>query len=113
MSRWIDAAGVSDLPPGRGKVVEVAGRRLALFRVGESEWRCIDDTCPHRGASLAEGELIDGGRTVSCPWHSWPFSLCDGRSGGSDFWKVETYPVEVSDGRVGVRVPDDWAPAGG
>src|SRR4051794_3219716 len=94
-----------EMPSGSVAVVEVRDRFLAVFHVGP-DWYCIDNACPHRGGSLASGEVA--GDTVICPWHAWPFSLKTGKSNDSDCWKVCTYPVEIAGGEVRITVPDRW-----
>jgi nitrite reductase (NADH) small subunit/3-phenylpropionate/trans-cinnamate dioxygenase ferredoxin subunit len=105
MKEMLAVARTTEIPPGSAKVVMVRGRPLAVFHRPEG-WRCLYDVCPHRGASLAEGEVVGG--DVLCPWHSWPFSLADGRSNGSDFWKVDAFEAEAVDGTVYVRLPEGW-----
>src|SRR5581483_7308521 len=68
-------ATVGEVPAGRGKQVTVNGRRLALFKVGGAYY-AIDDTCPHRGAPLSEGDVE--GSEVVCPWHAASFDLTTG-----------------------------------
>jgi nitrite reductase/ring-hydroxylating ferredoxin subunit len=67
---------LADLPPGTSQAFTVAGRRLALFNAG-GRILAIDDTCPHEGASLAEGTVE--GTTVTCPWHAAEFDLTCGK----------------------------------
>lgn len=109
---WHRACAEADLPAGRAKVVRLRDRVVALFHRPEGV-RAIDDACPHRGASLADGHVVGG--DVICPWHAWPFNLADGRSNGSDFWCVSAYPVRRSaDGaawEVGLPPLDPDAPA--
>jgi len=69
------AATVSELPPGAGKQVTLSGKVIALFHA-DSGFYAIDDTCPHRGASLSEGQLE--GTEVVCPWHNACFDLTTG-----------------------------------
>jgi nitrite reductase/ring-hydroxylating ferredoxin subunit len=69
------AATVSEVPAGKGKQVTLSGKVIALFHA-DSGFYAIDDTCPHRGASLSEGELQ--GTEVICPWHSACFDLTTG-----------------------------------
>jgi nitrite reductase/ring-hydroxylating ferredoxin subunit len=73
----IKIAEKSEIPPGTGKVVATAGRVLALFNAGGS-FLAVDNTCPHRGGPLGEGQLK--GTIVTCPWHGWQFDLCTGAS---------------------------------
>lgn len=69
------AATVQDVPPGKSKQVTVSGKVLALFNVNGTFY-AIDDTCPHRGAPLWEGQLA--GTQVTCPWHAATFDLTTG-----------------------------------
>jgi nitrite reductase/ring-hydroxylating ferredoxin subunit len=69
-------AGVADVPAGSAKQVAVNGRMLALFNVGGTIY-VLDDTCPHRGGPLSEGEVQ--GTQVTCPWHGASFDLATGQ----------------------------------
>jgi nitrite reductase (NADH) small subunit len=75
MGRLVKVASTADIPTGTGKLVEVEGKRLAVFNV-DGRYHAIDDTCPHRGGPLSEGELE--GEVVSCPWHGPTFSVTTG-----------------------------------
>src|SRR5215207_10072135 len=96
-------AAVGEVPPGQGKQVTVRGRTLAVFNA-DGTFYAIDDTCPHRGASLWEGPVE--GTAVFCPLHGAAFDLVTGahlsppaRSG------VRTYPVQVVGDEVQIDVP--------
>lgn len=103
-SGFVSVVKVRDLPPGQGGTFCINGRLVAVFNV-DGQYRAIDDLCPHMGASLGAGWVE--GDTVTCPWHAWRFSLCDGR------WKdspqsgvrVQCYEVRVVGDDVQVRVP--------
>jgi len=69
------AAALAELPEGAGHRVKVAGRHLALFRVGDEVF-ALDDACSHDVASLSEGEVFDG--AVECPRHGAAFDLLTG-----------------------------------
>lgn len=45
----------------------VAGRRLVLWRNGQGRLVAAPESCPHLGASMAEGRVEDG--RIVCPWH--------------------------------------------
>ena len=80
-------------------VVEIAGRRLAVFRNGEHAW-AVDAACPHEGNPLVEGELL--GTMLVCAFHGWRFDL----ETGACLWGEEPvcrYPAEVRDGEVWVQ----------
>lgn len=72
---FVKVATVREVPPGKSKQVQAGGKVLALFNVNGTFY-AIDDTCPHRGASLAEGELE--GHQVVCPWHAASFDVTTG-----------------------------------
>ena len=79
MAKMIKIAQTGDLAPGTGKVVEAEGLRIALFHV-EGAFSAIDNTCPHRGGPLGEGELT--GEIVTCPWHGAALQRQDRRGDG-------------------------------
>jgi len=64
-----------DIEPGGRKIVEVAGRELAVLHTEDGLY-CIDHRCPHAGAALGAGNF-DRERIV-CPQHKWRFLLEDG-----------------------------------
>lgn len=94
-------ADVSEIPAGRGKSFEVAGRQIAVFRVAD-RWHAIDNTCPHRGGPLADGPLL--GDVVSCPWHGWQFELATGKSTRNPAVCVSQYSASVEGSTVYVEV---------
>jgi nitrite reductase/ring-hydroxylating ferredoxin subunit len=100
-SRFIRALGVADLPPGGGTPVEIEGRLLAIFNV-DGQFHAIDNECPHRGASLADGAL--SGPVLTCPLHRWQFDLRDGKNPLTPDLGVRLYAVEVRDGAVWIDV---------
>jgi phenylpropionate dioxygenase-like ring-hydroxylating dioxygenase large terminal subunit len=57
--------GASPLP------IKVAGEQLVLFRAEGGRAAALLDRCPHRGASLARGQVADG--YLQCPFHGWRF----------------------------------------
>jgi nitrite reductase (NADH) small subunit len=89
------------LPDGRGSLVEIAGREIALFRRGEEVF-ALDNVCPHRGAALAFGDLRED--VVFCPLHAWPFHLPTGACPEKPGVCVETFRVHVEGGEVHVEL---------
>lgn len=96
------AASVADLVEGKGKQVTLQGRKIALF-LCDGRVYAIDDTCPHRGAPLSDGECRMG--QVMCPWHAARFDLATGKAlcppAKSD---VRSYPVQVNEQQIYVDV---------
>ncbi|HVP10634.1 MAG TPA: non-heme iron oxygenase ferredoxin subunit [Phycisphaerae bacterium] len=76
MPEFIKVAKTSEVPPGKSKVVDLGGLRIALFNV-DGRYFAIDDVCTHAGGSLSEGGLH--GATVECPLHGARFDLATGR----------------------------------
>jgi nitrite reductase/ring-hydroxylating ferredoxin subunit len=68
-------AETAELSDGQACVVDVAGRSVAVFNVGGSFY-AIDNTCPHRGGPLGEGDV--DGKVVVCPWHGWRWDVTTG-----------------------------------
>ena len=96
-------AKVGDIPEGEGRAFEVEGRTIAVI-LENGTYYAIDDHCPHQGAPLCDG-MIEG-KTVTCLWHGWRFSLEDGRWLDSPKSKVRigSYPVRVEGDEVQVQV---------
>jgi nitrite reductase (NADH) small subunit len=92
---------VEDLPDESARVVEVNGKLIAVFRHA-GQYFAIDDTCPHMGASLAEGYVEEG--IVTCPWHAWRFRLADGAWADNPRLKIGSYPVRVVGDEIQVAV---------
>ena|SRR5437868_10165528 len=75
MAKLIKIAQASDLPPGKAAAFDIEGLRIAVFNVA-GNYYAIDDTCPHSGGPLCEGEVAE--LKVTCPWHGAAFDLTSG-----------------------------------
>jgi NAD(P)H-dependent nitrite reductase small subunit len=95
-------AKVSDVPPSTGRVVEVGRQTLALFNV-EGRFFAIDNTCPHRGGPLGDGDLE--GTVVMCPWHAWRWDVTSGANVNNPAVRIACFPVTVDNGEVFVELP--------
>jgi nitrite reductase (NADH) small subunit len=98
----VAAGRVEELPAGSVRLLEAAGRRVAVGNAG-GELFALDDTCLHRGGSLACGYL--DGEVLICPLHWWRYDVRSGRRLGQPELAVASYPVRVVDGEVRVTVP--------
>ncbi len=93
MSKLVKIAATTDVPPGTGKAVEIEGKSIALFNVAGTS-HAIDNTCPHEGGPLGEGELQ--GEVVTCPWHNTEFNVRTGAAlGPLTDDDVRKFPVKV------------------
>jgi nitrite reductase (NADH) small subunit len=97
MAERIKIAEVSELPEGTGKVVTASTRVLALFNVGGS-FHAVDNTCPHRGGPLGEGEL--SGSVVTCPWHGWQFDVRSGENPRNPGASARRVPLEIQGNEI-------------
>jgi len=95
-------AGASEVAPGHAKMVEVEGKKIALFNVNGSLY-AIDDTCTHRGGPLSE-EVLECNQ-VTCPWHGAIFDVTTGDVlGPPDPKGVARYKVRVEGSNIEVEV---------
>jgi len=103
-------ARVGDIPDGEGRAFAVHGRLVGVF-LDRGIYHAMDDLCPHMGASLAAGAIVDG--IVACPWHAWRFRICDGTWCDNPKIKIDTFEVRVVEDQIQVRVTSDrQAPTG-
>lgn len=102
--RWIRVTGCDSIPVREGKAVELAGRRIAIFNLGDS-FLAVDDRCPHRGGPLSDG--IVSGSNITCPLHAWTFDLNRGQvlNHPESSACLATFPVRVEDGHLSVQLP--------
>jgi p-cumate 2,3-dioxygenase ferredoxin subunit len=91
---------VAELVDGEIKGVDLPdGRRIALYKVGDSIYATAD-TCTHGEASLSEEGLLSG-HVVECTWHFGTFDVMTGAALTSPCAvALKTFPVEVVDGDV-------------
>jgi len=99
---FIKVATMNDLKSGQGMTVEVNGRDIALFCTENGSFYAIDNTCPHKGAPLGEGQLE--GNIVTCPLHAWKFDIRTGISPTFPTIKIRTLPVKVENNDIFVEV---------
>ena len=98
---FLPVARVGEISVGGSKICEVAGRLVAVFNDGQ-RYHAIDDLCPHMGASLGSGPMVDG--VVTCPWHAWRFRLEDGAWCDNPNLRVDVFEVRVVDDTIEVKV---------
>ena len=96
MSGFVKVARTDEIAPGQGKMVEVSGKKIAVFNL-EGSFYAVDDTCTHRGGSLSEGILE--GEQVTCPWHGAVFNVTTG--------EVLSPPAPKGVSRYNARVEGD------
>lgn len=93
MADYVKVATTNEIEPGQARLVDVNGKRIALFNV-DGAFFALDNTCTHRGGPLAEGKL--SGYEVTCPWHGSTFDVRTG--------EVVSPPAQRAVAHYGVRV---------
>jgi nitrite reductase/ring-hydroxylating ferredoxin subunit len=95
---------LADFPEGKGTMVRVENRRLAIFRVGQQLF-AIDDRCPHRGFPLHDGSVSE--TTVRCRTHGSCFDLVSGEVlRGPSTRPAKAYRARCENDQVLVELPD-------
>jgi nitrite reductase/ring-hydroxylating ferredoxin subunit/uncharacterized membrane protein len=94
----VTVARADELGVDQMKLLRVGGQRIVLARTADG-WAAFDDSCTHRGGSLAGGMMICG--TVQCPWHGSQFDVTNGKvKAGPADQPIRTYRVEERGGEV-------------
>jgi nitrite reductase (NADH) small subunit len=101
MTEFVTVARRDDIPDGGGKVVEVHGRKIALFH-SAGRFYAIDNTCGHRGGPLGDGRVY--GTRVVCPWHGWEYDFATGTNVNYPTIKLACFPVKIENEDVMVGI---------
>src|SRR5919201_5835110 len=103
MADFVRVASTDEIPPGRLKLADVHGERVAVANV-DGSFYAFSDECTHDGGPLSEGDLE--GEIVTCPWHFSRFNVRTGEIVESPAEEVvAVYEVKVEDGDVLVGGP--------
>ena len=94
---------IGDFISGRGKMVTVSGRHVALFRLGD-EFFALDNMCLHRGGPLCDGDIVDG--VVTCPWHFWSYEIKTGTMVQDPRVGVSKHDVRLDGDVISVRLTE-------
>ena len=101
MSEFVEVGKTHDLPTGRAVVRAIGDRRIALYHIA-SGFFATENTCPHRGGPLGEGDIIVN--EIVCPWHLWSFEIETGMCVGNPDIRIATHDVRVEGDRILVRL---------
>ena len=111
---WVDLGAVSDFPQNSISRVLVSKKNL-LVANNNGDISVLRDKCPHQGASLSLGSIVNMrcakfengrpvfrslGAAVQCPWHGWSFQLKDGQGIAKGNLKIRCFPVRLKGERI-------------
>ena len=100
---WTRVATRADFGDRAMMSVRCPDQRVALFALPDGVF-ATSDACPHMGASLSLGCLVQG--YVECPMHRALFDVRTGASDGSVTDRgVRTFPVRIEGGDIYVDLP--------
>jgi nitrite reductase (NADH) small subunit len=94
---------VTDVPQGAARMYFVDDRRIGIYHL-EDGFYALDDQCPHAGASLALGFILDD--VVACRIHHWHFCIRSGKYLDAEDTRCDLrrYAVRVVNGEVSVAI---------
>ncbi|MGH2720895.1 MAG: Rieske (2Fe-2S) protein [Actinomycetota bacterium] len=102
MGELVPVGKVDDIVDGEMASFDAAGVRIAVANV-DGDFYAFDDSCTHRGCSLAEGDIEE--HSVVCACHGGEFDIETGEViGGPPTVPISTYEVQVEDGVIKVAV---------
>jgi nitrite reductase/ring-hydroxylating ferredoxin subunit len=93
----IKVAKFSEIPEGGSKLVMVNDIPIALFNIKGIVF-AWDNRCPHRGASLADGNISE--KIIQCKFHLWDFNVETACAAANPNIKIKSFPVEIQDGAI-------------
>ena len=94
-------AKVDDIPIGATKLVFINDTPIMLFNI-KGKIQAWDNRCPHRGASLADGNILES--TIQCKFHLWEFDVEVACAVENPDIKVRTFFLEVENGDIFIDI---------
>ncbi len=108
MSSVLGNAG--EIAPGAIAAFDVEGARIDVANL-DGKYFGFSDVCPHRGCSLADGEL--DGSTLTCPCHGSQFNVTNGALvRGPATVGIDTYELEVAGDELTLKIPEEASVSG-
>lgn len=112
---WLYACHYSEIPnAGDFLALEIAERRILIVRSRGGGVAAHYNVCPHRGSELVEATEGNCGRTISCPYHGWAFTL-EGDFVGAPYrpegfdgtqWNLHSIQTDIWNGMVFISFSD-------
>ena len=99
---FVPVARLNEIPSRRGLRVRVDDVEIGLYRVGDEVY-AMEDSCPHAGFPLSEGELE--GCVIVCKAHGWPFDVRTGFDPeDADGFPIPCFAVSIREDVVHVDI---------
>lgn len=102
MTNWIPLGAASEIAPGHRKLYSIKGTEIAVFHIAHDdhsgEFYAIQDSCPHQGASLIEGEGT--GTEIACPLHDWTFDVASGECFDFPEFPLTCYKLKLESDQI-------------
>lgn len=108
--KWFLACYADDVPENGGVCVKYVNEQIAVFNFARRrQWYATQNLCPHKQQMvLSRGMIGSTGEQcepkVACPFHKKTFSLITGECLNSEESSIKTYPVQLHQGKVYIRV---------
>lgn len=88
---WFQVAYSDEIAPGQVVPLHYFGQDLVMFRDNNGAVRVLDAYCPHLGAHLGYGGVVEE-NCIRCPFHAWVF---DGAGQCVDIPYAEKIPAQA------------------
>ena len=100
-AQLLPAGAAADMPAGGRKLVfQPSGETILLLNV-DGHYYALENSCPHAGASLANGSCA--GHVLTCPAHGLKFDIRNGQCTVSSSMKVPRFEVPCTDGLLWIN----------
>jgi nitrite reductase/ring-hydroxylating ferredoxin subunit len=104
---WHPAGNAADFEDEDVEQIWVGRLAVAVYKA-KGQFYATQDVCTHEHAYLSDGVVVDC--VVECPFHQGRFDVRSGAAVGVPaIVPLQTFPVQVVNGRVFVRVRQDEA----
>jgi len=105
-NQWYVVGLAEEIRVGKKRAVKLFGQDIVIWRHADGHLGAIDARCPHMGASLAVGRVVDD--AVECPYHGFRYDET-GRCIETPLRKADALiPRTLCNRHYAVREKSDW-----